>query len=213
MAAACYIAEFFQNVAIWAQNKFKLGGPPPPKKYLNNGGSFPTNMTTINITTNVIYVDAAAVVPQGATAVLSGQNYYVDPDIWEIQDPAGGPVPSESTATETTEPIFPTPSCNPNASGGIDPDAAITALGQFCTQQTGTVQPSSQPISQTYAGGQGPGGSYTIRLTLSWDASEGSCPASQSPTQNDGRIAIQFSTTLSAAALAIVTAKKTQADL
>jgi len=147
-------------------------------------------MTNANLNFDVEYVDASSVIPQGASAVPSDQSYYVDPNIWEIQDTAGGsttPQPTPTASTGSSPPPFPSPSCNPNASGGFDLNAAITALGYFCTQQTATVQAGSQPISQSYPGGQGPGEIFSIRFTLSWDASQSGCPASLSPNQNDGR--------------------------
>lgn len=147
-------------------------------------------MTNAGFHFDVEYVDASSVIPQGATPVPSDQGFYVDTDIWEIQDTTGGSITPQPTATVPTgssPPPFPSPSCNPNASGGFDPNAAITALGYFCTQQTATVQVSSKPISQSYPGGQGPGEIFSIRFTLSWDASQSGCPASLSPNQNDGR--------------------------
>ncbi len=83
-------------------------------------------MTNANLIFDVEYVDASSVIPQGASAVPSDQSYYVDPNIWEIQDTAGGsttPQPTPTASTGSSPPPFPSPSCNPNASGGFDLNA------------------------------------------------------------------------------------------
>ena len=51
---------------------------------------------------DVIYVDATDVIPQGASAVPAGQDFYVDPTLWEIQDPAGGPPPPQPSPSATS---------------------------------------------------------------------------------------------------------------
>ncbi len=111
--------------------------------------------------------------PAGAVfldGISDSETNYVDLEI--SQDP--------STAAQG--PSFPNPSCLAAADGGIDPSSAVAAISNFCPAQTGTVAAGSQPISNTYLGGE----MHTIRLTLSWAAS-GNCPQSQSPSQNAGR--------------------------
>ncbi|KAI4143815.1 MAG: hypothetical protein L6R39_004446 [Caloplaca ligustica] len=103
-----------------------------------------------------------------------------------VKVPWNGYEPPDTQA-DAAAPPFPAPSCEPEVSGGFDEAAAITALGDFCTTQTGIISPGSAPISKTY--NSGPGRHVGIRLTATWDADDRGpdCPPSQSPNQNEGR--------------------------
>ena len=84
-------------LAIWAQQTFSLTSPPQPAEILNPSPPPPANEPSDeDVYPDVIYVDAAAVVPQGASAVPGGSPYFVDTTLWEIQNPAGGPPPPQS---------------------------------------------------------------------------------------------------------------------
>ena len=92
-------------LAIWAQQTFNLASPPQPVEILNPPTPLPANEPSDeDIYQDVIYVDAAAVIPQGASAVPIGSSYFVDPTLWEIQNPAGGPAPPQPTPSTTIEP-------------------------------------------------------------------------------------------------------------
>lgn len=118
--AAVYNADSWTMTAqaIWAQIKYNLQSPPVPSDYYTGAdaktfGSGPS-------LTDVIYVDSAEVVPQGASAVPKGQAYKIDPSIWQVYTPGQGlaPLSSDSTGTSTTpsqssSTSSPTPSSTP----------------------------------------------------------------------------------------------------
>ncbi|KAK4692868.1 hypothetical protein P7C71_g4416, partial [Lecanoromycetidae sp. Uapishka_2] len=93
-------------LVVWAQKVFNLAAPPKPKAYLTTS----VESSGLDIEPfDVIYVDSTGVVPQGVVQVASNQsqNNYVDPNLWEIQDPAGGdpppqPTPSNSVTQSST---------------------------------------------------------------------------------------------------------------
>lgn len=96
---------------------------------------------------------------------------------------------AKPSSTSAPVPQFPTPSCLPAASGGFDVEKAFAALDDFCSQ-AGIVSKGTDPVSKVYDGGEGPGHELRIRFTLSWDdqaATDGACPANQSPSQSEGR--------------------------
>ena len=93
--------------AIWAQKTFSLKNPPKPSAYLSSTTQVKTNQSDVvsDALSDVLFIDSAGVVPQGASPVPPGQAYYVDPDIWEIQDPAGSqPAASNNTAIAHLQP-------------------------------------------------------------------------------------------------------------
>ena len=65
-----------------------------------------TNQSDVlsDVPSDVLFVDSAGVVPQGAKPVPSGQAYYVDPNIWEVQDPAGSQPASSNTFIAHSQP-------------------------------------------------------------------------------------------------------------
>ena len=95
----------FVALAIWAEKTFNLTNPPQPREYAAPAQTEPTDESEID---DVIYIDSAAVVPQGASPVPAGQDYFVDTTLWEIQDPAGGPPPSQPSASASATSTLPT---------------------------------------------------------------------------------------------------------
>ena len=104
-------------LSIWAQQTFNLASPPLPAAIISPPPPLPANEPSDeDVYPNVIYVDAAAVVPQGASAVPAGSSYFVDPTLWEIQNPAGGPAPPQpvlSTPTAATPTAVPSSTSSP----------------------------------------------------------------------------------------------------
>ena len=127
--AAVYNADSWSMVAlaIWAQKIFNLADPPKPEEYLTPAQTEPANE---NEMFDTIYIDSAGVVPQGASAVPAGQDYFVDTTLWEIQDPAGGPPPPQpSPSTVSSAPPTSTISATP-------PPAYATGVCSFHLTET-----------------------------------------------------------------------------
>ena len=129
--SAIYNADSWSLVAlaIWAQKTFNLADPPKPGEYLTPAQTEPTDE---NVVEDVIYIDAAGVVPQGASPVPAGQDYFVDTNLWEIQDPAGGPPPTQpspSASITSVQVSSPTPSPSP-------PPAYATGTCSFHLRET-----------------------------------------------------------------------------
>lgn len=119
--AAVYNADSWTMtaIAIWAQQTFDLANPPKPAAKQDAGPiTLSSNVSSEEgLGYDVLYVDSQAVTPQGAKPVPSGQSYFVDETLWEIQDAAGGtpPTPSTASATSTASPTGSTaaaPSCS-----------------------------------------------------------------------------------------------------
>lgn len=149
-------------VAIWAQQTFNLASPPEPAAIIYPPNPLPTGAqneepTDEDIYNDVIYLDAGAVVPQGASAVPPGTPYYVDPSLWEIQNPAGGSVtaaPPAQTSSVQPLPAYATGTCSLHLTETQDCTSDATNLYAIVTLydnnnvqigQTGT-SPTNNPI-------------------------------------------------------------------
>jgi len=76
-------------LAIFAQKEFGLPDPPIPYDYRPQSTGSSTAPSGEYLT-DVVYVGAADVVPQGASAVPAGKPYFVNTTLWEIYMPSGG---------------------------------------------------------------------------------------------------------------------------
>ena len=91
--SAVYNADSWTMVAeaIWAQQKFSLKDPPKPAEYLTPASKARAGSSDSD---DIIYINAGGVIPQGAKPIKKGESFFVDTNLWEIQDPAGGPPPA-----------------------------------------------------------------------------------------------------------------------
>ena len=128
--------------AIFAQKQFKLVHSPLPFKYRKAGN--PSGATPdFNQTSEGVYVDAAEVISQGATALTTeNREYFVDPNIWEVQDrlidDASTPTSASLPAVTSASPIS-SPTCasdkGANQLSFAQSDAA-QRISEFCSDRT-----------------------------------------------------------------------------
>ncbi|KAI9724278.1 MAG: hypothetical protein M1828_003702 [Chrysothrix sp. TS-e1954] len=95
--AAIYNADSWTitAMAIWAQIKYSLTGPPTPEKYYK-GSSASLLPNTTEVKHDVVYMLSEKIVPEGAVA--SQSPFHVDTSLWDIYTPGVGLPKSPSTS-------------------------------------------------------------------------------------------------------------------
>ncbi len=123
-------------LAIWAEKTFNLGHPPQPSDIVHPPSPAASQPGDRIIYHDVEYVDAGAVVPQGASPVPKGTPYHVDENLWENQNPDGGPVLGQPS---------PNPSGNPSGVPGSIGPVGGTGIVKAQQKPTKTVSPGKNP--------------------------------------------------------------------